>query len=326
MLSLRQATLRAVRAASTAANAAPNVAFIGLGNMGSGMALNLHRNGASIRTHDVMRDSPGVQAILAEKIQFSETVASLLDGPLDYVISMVPASNHVRELYMGKNGIIEMLGSKSEKKPILIDCSTIDISTAKEVGAYAATKGFGMLDAPVSGGVPGAQNGTLTFMVGGEAADFQRARDEVLSKMGVNAFHCGGASLGQASKTCNNLILAASMLGVAEGFRLGSRFGIDTATLFNVVNSSTGKCWASEIYCPAPGALEGTPASRDYEPPSFMVDLMAKDLQLALNAAEAVGATAPVTQHSLQVYKKVQDAGHGKLDFGCVYKHMPGAK
>eukprot|EP00397_Hematodinium_sp_SG-2012_P028101 GEMP01029568.1.p1 GENE.GEMP01029568.1~~GEMP01029568.1.p1 ORF type:complete len:246 (+),score=65.00 GEMP01029568.1:336-1073(+) len=245
---------------------------------------------------------------------------------------MVPASTHVRDLYLGTGGnagIIDALCRKLDgdgNKPILIDCSTIDIGTTKEVSAYASSKGFGMLDAPVSGGVPGAQNGTLTFMVGGDSHNFDHARTDVLSKMGANAFYCGGSSLGQATKTCNNLILAASMLGVAEGFRLGNRIGIDTATLFKVVNSSTGRCWASDTYCPAPGGRDGTPASRDYAPPSFMVDLMAKDLQLALNAAAGVGATAPITEHSLKVYKEVQKAGHGSLDFGCVYKYMPGAK
>jgi len=308
----------------------PRVGFIGLGNMGSGMAINLHKKGAYVVAHDVTTDSLGVKTVRENDISFAKTLDELLakhveDAPLDYIVSMLPASQHVSDLY--RKGIFPALSKSSvSRSPLLIDCSSIDMVTAKEVAEEAKKQGLRMVDAPVSGGAPAASAGTLTFMVGGEKADFENAR-VALKMMGPNAFHCGKNSLGQAMKACNNLILAASMLGTAEGFRLGvTKFGIDAKTFYEVVNTSSGRCWSSETYCPCPDAKEGTPATRDYQPPSFMVDLMAKDLGLALSAVEAVGGKAPMTEHSLKVYKEVQAAGHGKLDFGCVYKHMPGAK
>eukprot|EP00927_Polykrikos_kofoidii_P008612 TRINITY_DN1358_c0_g1_i1.p1 TRINITY_DN1358_c0_g1~~TRINITY_DN1358_c0_g1_i1.p1 ORF type:complete len:365 (-),score=67.08 TRINITY_DN1358_c0_g1_i1:34-1128(-) len=312
----------AVRALSSAAGAggaaSGKVAFVGLGNMGSNMARNLQKKGCDLVLYDVNPENPFVKELASQGATVARSVEEMCSYPLSAVLSMVIAPKDVYSLYCGPSGVLRHLTSK----PLLMDCSTIDPETAGVVSKEAAAAGHRMADAPVGGGVPAASAGTLTFMVGATEEDFESALP-ILQMMGTNIYHCGGPSSGQAAKICNNLILGASMLGVAEGFRLGEALGVDPAKLFGIVNNSSGRCWSSDTWCPVPGLKDGTPASRDYHPPSYVVDLLEKDLKIAIETGKAANCDMPISSFSHAMYKQVQEAGHGKLDIGCVFKHMP---
>eukprot|EP00927_Polykrikos_kofoidii_P010832 TRINITY_DN14576_c0_g1_i1.p1 TRINITY_DN14576_c0_g1~~TRINITY_DN14576_c0_g1_i1.p1 ORF type:complete len:393 (-),score=72.54 TRINITY_DN14576_c0_g1_i1:108-1202(-) len=313
------ATFRALSSASGGGEAGTGkVAFVGLGNMGSNMARNLQKKGCDLVLYDVNPENPFVKELASEGATVARSVEEMCSYPLSAVLSMVIAPKDVYDLYCGPSGVLRHLTTK----PILMDCSTIDPKTAGAVAKEAAAAGHRMADAPVGGGVPAASAGTLTFMVGASDEDFQSALP-FLEKMGKNIYHCGGPSSGQAAKICNNLILGASMLGVAEGFRLGEALGVDPKKLFGIVNNSSGRCWSSDTWCPVPGLMEATPASRDYHPPSYVVDLLEKDLKIAIETGEAASCDMPISTFSHKVYKQVQEAGHGRLDIGCVFKHMP---
>lgn len=231
---------------------------------------------------------------------------------VDAVVTMLPSSPHVRSVYLSEYGVLA--GAKAGTP--LIDSSTIDPITAREIAMEAKAKRCPMVDAPVSGGVGGAEAGTLTFMVGGEAEDFERARP-ILAAMGKNIVHCGGAGNGQVAKICNNLMLAVEMIGTSEGMTLAAKLGMDPKIFAAVVNTSSGRCWSSDTYNPFPGVLEGAPASRGYAG-GFSADLMLKDLTLVADAAKSTRQPVMLGALAQQIYQKHSLDGHGAKDFSSI--------
>ncbi len=292
-----------------------NIGFIGLGNMGRPMLRNLLKAGHKVRAYDVMA---GVrEAAREDGAAIASEAAGVLEDA-DAVITMLPAGEHVRGVYLGADGLL----SKTRSKPIFIDCSTIDVGVAREVITAAATAGFDMVDAPVSGGVGGAAAGTLTIMVGGADAAFNRAKPylEPLSKLMV---HAGGAGNGQAAKACNNMILGVTMIGVCEAFVLGEKLGLDHAKLFEVTANATGQCWTISSYCPVPGPVPTSPANNDYKA-GFTAAMMLKDLKLAQQAALATGASTPLGAEAQSIYALFNAAGFGDLDFSAIIRFLRG--
>lgn len=287
------------------------IAFIGVGNMGGPMAMNLIRAGHSLRVYDLV---PGlVDAVVAEGAERADSAASAVDGA-DAVFSMLPASQHVEALYLGDGGILAQLPAGS----LVVDCSTIAASTARTVAAVAAEQQIEMLDAPVSGGVGGAQGGTLTFIVGGSKQGFERAKP-LLEPMGKNFFHAGDAGAGQAAKMCNNMLLSILMAGTAEALQLGVDNGLDPAVLSEIMRKSSGGNWALEVYNPWPGVMENVPASRDYEG-GFLVDLMIKDLGLAMESALEEGSTVPMGSLARNLYVSHRARGFARKDFSSIQR------
>jgi 3-hydroxyisobutyrate dehydrogenase len=237
----------------------------------------------------------------------------------DVVVTMLPAGQQVREVYLGKPGALD----SAQPGTLLIDCSTIDVETARAVAAAAKERGFAMLDAPVSGGVGGAQAGTLTFMVGGEATAFERARP-ILEQMGKTIVHAGGAGNGQAAKICNNMILGVSMIAVSEAFVLAEKLGLDAQKLFDVASKSSGQCWSLTSYCPVPGPVPTSPANRGYQA-GFTAAMMLKDLKLAQEAAKAAGASTPLGADAARVYAQYVESGEGARDFSGIIRMVRGA-
>jgi 3-hydroxyisobutyrate dehydrogenase len=285
------------------------VAFIGLGNMGGPMAANLVGANFDVRVYDLSSAACDAAAEIGATVADSAAAAA---GGCDFLISMLPAGRHVAGLYLGDDGLLGALPPSTT----VLDCSTIDAQTAREVGEVAAAKGIGFLDAPVSGGVAAAQAGTLAFMCGGDEAVFQRARP-VLDAMGRASFHAGPAGAGQVAKACNNMLLAVHMLGTCEALAMGERHGLDPTRLSEIMLASSGRNWSLEVYNPWPGVMEGSPASNDYRP-GFMVDLMAKDLGLALDVAAAAGVDNRMGQLAQALYAEHQEAGNGPRDFSSV--------
>jgi 3-hydroxyisobutyrate dehydrogenase len=230
------------------------------------------------------------------------------------VITMLPAGTHVRDVYMGDGGVLERAGEEA----LLIDCSTIDVTTAREICEAAAGRGLEMVDAPVSGGVAGAAAGTLTFMVGGTESAFARA-EPVLEPMAKAVVHAGPSGNGQAAKVCNNMMLAASMIVTSEAFALADRLGLERQTMFDIVSTATGQCWALTSYCPVPGPVPASPANRDYQP-GFTAAMMNKDLKLAQQAAEAAGAATPIGAEAARLYDEFCADGNDELDFSAIFK------
>jgi 3-hydroxyisobutyrate dehydrogenase len=292
------------------------IAFLGLGNMGLPMALNLHRAGHKVAGYDVSPHAIMRWLEAGGKLA-ADTVATVRDA--DIVITMLPAGPQVREAYLGKGGVLAHVGSHA---PLLIDCSTIDVQTARDVAAAATERGLDMLDAPVSGGVGGAVAGTLTFMVGGSMEGFELARP-ILEKMGRNVVHAGESGAGQTAKICNNMILGVSMLVVSEAFVLAERLGLDPWKLFDIVCNASGQCWSLTNYCPVPGPVPASPANREYEP-GFAATLMLKDLLLSQQAAEAGGAATPLGAHAARLYQTLVEQGEGGRDFSYVYRWLSG--
>jgi 3-hydroxyisobutyrate dehydrogenase len=234
----------------------------------------------------------------------------------EVVVTMLPAGKHVRGVY--ENDVLPNVA----KGALLIDCSTIDVDSARHVGELAAKAGLEMVDAPVSGGVGGATAGTLTFMVGGSDGAFAKAQP-ILEKMGKNIVHTGPMGAGQAAKICNNMILGITMIGVAEGFLLGKRLGLDVQKLFNIVSTSSGSCWAVNNYLPLPGPVPTSPANRDYQA-GFTADNMLKDLKLAQQAAQTSGASTPMGAEAAQLFNMFVNAGGGAKDFSGIIKMLEG--
>ncbi|MDF3936365.1 3-hydroxyisobutyrate dehydrogenase [Pseudomonas citronellolis] len=284
------------------------IGFIGLGNMGGPMAANLLKAGFDLSVFDL--SSAAVQAAVGQGAKAVASPADLASADVEVIISMLPAAAHVKQVYLGAEGLL----AKVQPGVLLIDSSTIDPHSAREVSAAAQAQGNPMLDAPVSGGTAGAAAGTLTFMVGGDAADFERARP-VLAAMGKNLVHCGGAGNGQVAKVANNLLLGISMIGAAEAMSLGVKLGMDAEVLAGIINTSSGRCWASEINNP----LTGAPAARGYSG-GFGTDLMLKDLGLASEAARQ--ARQPVLLGALaqQLFQTFSNQGNGQLDFSAIVK------
>ncbi|RDV01363.1 3-hydroxyisobutyrate dehydrogenase [Undibacter mobilis] len=291
------------------------IAFIGLGNMGLPMAVNLIRAGHQVEGVDV---NPASVAKLKEAGAAPVEFAHVAAARADVVITMLPAGKHVRDVYLGANGII----AAANPGTLLIDCSTIDVDTARAVAAEAEAKGLFMVDAPVSGGVGGASAGTLTFMVGGTAQAFQRA-EPILQKMGKTIVHAGGAGTGQAAKICNNMILGISMIAVSEAFVMAEKLGLDHQKLFDISSKSSGQCWSLTTYCPVPGPVPTSPANRNYEP-GFTVAMMLKDLRLAQEAARAVGANAEMGAKAERLYSAYADSGEETRDFSGIVRFIRG--
>lgn len=288
-----------------------SIGFIGLGNMGGPMAANLIKAGHAVKVFDL--SSPAVSH-LVEQGASAATDAKHCATDVDVLISMLPASKHVKSLYLGETGLINILA----KKTLIIDCSTIDAASAREVGAELAEQGIAFVDAPVSGGVAGATAGTLTFIVGGAVAHFDKAQP-VLSDMGKNIFHAGDIGAGQVAKICNNMLLSILMAGTSEAIQMGINNGLDAKVLSDIMTASSGRNWTLELYNPCPGVMETAPASNDYKP-GFMVDLMAKDLGLAMEAAQQSNSSTPMGSMAKNLYTMLQHQGAGSEDFSAIFK------
>jgi 3-hydroxyisobutyrate dehydrogenase len=278
--------------------------------MGVPMARNLLRAGHALRIFDVVR-AP-VAALAAEGAIATATARAATEG-CELAFTMLPSSPQVREVYLGADGLIAALAPEIA----LIDCSTIDPLTAREVAAAALERGIAMADAPVSGGTAGAQAATLTFMVGATPALFERI-EPVLAQMGRNVIHCGDSGTGQTAKICNNLLLAISMIGVCEAMSLGTALGIDAKVLSDIINTSSGRCWSSDTYNPVPGIMANVPAARDYQG-GFATRLMLKDLGLATEAAQRSGQNVMLGALAQQLYQLAQRQGLGDLDFSAIF-------
>jgi len=298
------------------------VGFIGLGNMGAHMAQNLIKNGHPLVVHDVNEASTKA---LQQK---NQGLVKIAKNPKDVasqvttIITMLPSSPHVQQVYCNADtGILSVVKENS----LLIDASTIDPNVARDVSQKAKEKKAILLDAPVSGGVGGAEKGTLTFMVGGTKEEFERAK-EVLQFMGKNIVHCGGSGNGQVVKVCNNLALAIEMIGISEAMNLGVSLGMDPKVLAGIFNTSTSRCWSSDTYNPVPGVMENVPSSRGYTG-GFGTALMHKDMGLATDAARAAGQHMPLAALTQAIYAEVIKQGDGGKDFSYVYeflaKHAP---
>jgi 3-hydroxyisobutyrate dehydrogenase len=288
------------------------VGFVGLGNMGGPMARNLARAGHAVAAFDI------VPALVARAVAGGATAAGSAAEAArgaDLVITMLPAGEQVREAWIGAGG----MAAASRPDAILLDCSTIDVPTAREVAMEA---GRAFLDAPVSGGVMGAEAGTLTFMVGGPEAAFAAA-EPILKQMGRAAIHCGGAGAGQAAKACNNMVLAATMIATCEAFVLAERLGLSHQALFDVMSKSSGQSWSLTHYCPVPGPVPASPANRDYAP-GFSAALMLKDLGLAAEAAAFTNAPSPMGSRALELYREFVAQGGGGVDFSGIVRMLRG--
>ena len=286
------------------------IGFIGLGNMGLPMALNLLKAGHEVLAFDLAKTQLDAFAAAGGTIAPNAN-ATAKDAEL--LITMLPASKHVEGLYLGEDGLLKAANPKT----LLIDCSTISPTVAQAVSIAAKENGFAMLDAPVSGGTAGAQAGTLTFMVGGQLQDLERARP-VLEKMGKNIFYAGASGAGQTVKVCNNMLLGIQMLGTSEALRLGIANGIDPKVLSDIMSKSSGRNWALELYNPCPGVMENVPSSKGYAG-GFGVDLMLKDLGLAVENATNLDAYVPLGKLAQQLYEGHSKDGNGQLDFSSVF-------
>jgi len=287
-----------------------HVAFIGLGNMGGPMAANLVKSGHNVVAFDLVADAR--RQARADGASIAESAVGSVKGA-DVVITMLPAGKHVLSVW---NEVVPSMA----KGALIIDCSTIDVASAKEAHALAAKHGIASIDAPVSGGTGGAKGATLTFMCGGEDKAFAAAKP-VLEKMGKKIVHCGGAGAGQAAKICNNMILGISMIAVSEAFALGEKLGLTHQALFDVASTSSGQCWSLTSYCPVPGPVPTSPANNDYKP-GFATALMLKDLTLAQDAATAAGAATPLGKHAQEIYKTFDTTGNGGVDFSGIVRHV----
>ena len=291
------------------------IAFIGLGNMGLGMAANLVKAGYSVNAFD--RSEAALDKARAAGCSASGSLAEAVSRA-DYIVTMLPAGAHVRAVYTGDDGVL----ANAKAGAMLMDCSTIDVSTAREVIAAASKAGFDMVDAPVSGGVGGAAAGTLTFMCGGTYSAFARAKP-LLDVMGKNVFHAGAAGNGQAAKICNNMLLGIHMIGTSEAFNLAEKLGLDAQTFYDISSTASGQNWSMTSYCPAPGPVASAPSNHDYKA-GFAAAMMLKDLRLAQTAAQESGADTPLGALSEAIYSQMDEAGHGALDFSAVIKRIAG--
>ncbi|MDZ4366358.1 MAG: 3-hydroxyisobutyrate dehydrogenase [Afipia sp.] len=291
------------------------IGFVGLGNMGGPMARNLVKAGHQLKVFDL---SETAVAGLVEAGAAKAASASDAARNVEFVVTMLPAGEHVRAVYLGEGGLI----AAADKGTLFIDSSTIDVPSARETIAAAESAGMQMVDAPVSGGVGGAEAGTLTFMVGGSDDAFGKAKP-LLEKMGKNIFHAGAAGNGQVAKVCNNMILGISMIAVSEAFVLGEKLGLDAQTLFDISSTASGQCWSMTSYCPVPGPVPTSPANRGYAP-GFTAAMMLKDLRLAQDASKTARTPTPLGAQAAQLYALMEAAGEENLDFSGVIKLIRG--
>ena len=285
------------------------IAFIGLGHMGGGMAPNLVKAGHEVLAFDLVPEA--VQKAVAGGCTAASSAAEAVKDA-DVVITMLPAAHHVRMVY--ENDV----APNAKDGALLIDCSTIDVASAREVGAGLDELGFDFLDAPVSGGIAAAAAGTLALMVGGTDAQFERARP-FLEPMAKAVIHAGQLGAGQAAKICNNMILGATMIVTCEGFALAQKLGLDPQVFFDISSKASGQSWSMTSYCPVPGVGPETPADHDYEG-GFAAALMLKDLKLADEAAKSVGAYTPIGGEAEELYQRFVDRGGGSKDFSGIIK------
>lgn len=288
------------------------IAFIGLGNMGNPMAANLVKAGHVVRGFDLV--AANLDTAKGNGIAIAADASAAVEGA-DVVVTMLPAGKHVLAVYEG-------IVPAAAKGTLFIDSSTIDVGSARQAHDIAKEAGMLSIDAPVSGGVGGAEAGTLTFMAGGSAEAFARA-EAVLEPMAGRVVHCGEAGAGQAAKICNNMILGISMIGVGEAFVLAEKLGLSHQALFDVASTSSGQCWSLTTYCPVPGPVPNSPANRDYKP-GFAAALMLKDLKLAQEAAQSAGAVTPLGAEATQLYALFEAMGHGGTDFSGIINFLRG--
>ncbi|MBX3538900.1 MAG: 3-hydroxyisobutyrate dehydrogenase [Chelatococcus sp.] len=288
------------------------IAFIGLGNMGGPMAANLLAAGHSVRGFDLVAEAR--EAAAQAGVVIAASAAEAVAGA-SIVITMLPAGRHVIAVW---SELVTVVAPGA----LLIDCSTVDVDSARKAHALAAAQGHASLDAPVSGGIGGAKAGTLTFMVGGAADSFARGQ-AILARMGKNIFHCGEAGAGQVAKICNNMILGISMIGVSEAFVLGEKLGLSRQALFDVASVSSGQCWSLTTYCPVPGPVPTSPANNGYKP-GFAAALMLKDLRLAQEAANSAGVSTPLGAEAAQLYSLFAGLGSAGEDFSAIINMLRG--
>ena len=288
------------------------IAFIGLGNMGNPMAANLVKAGHAVRGFDLVPEN--LEKAERNGVTPAESAAEAIEGS-EAVITMLPAGSHVLSVY-------DEIAPRAAEGTLFIDCSTIDVESARKAHALAAGRGHLSIDAPVSGGVTGAEAGTLTFMAGGTDAAFARAKP-VLQPMAGRIVHCGAAGAGQAAKICNNMILGVSMIAVGEAFVLAEKLGLSHQALFDVASTSSGQCWSLTSYCPVPGPVPSSPANRGFKP-GFAASLMLKDLKLAQEAALASGAATPLGAEAAQLYALFNAQGYEGTDFSGIIEFLRG--
>ena len=292
------------------------IAFIGVGNMGNPMSENLIKAGKKVRVFDISKEM--IAKAKEKKFDIANSIDDLLTASVSTVITMLPAGKHSREVYLGKDGII----NKVSKNCLLIDCSTIDIKTSLEIGTNAKEKGIKMIDAPVSGGVMGAKNATLTFLVGGSKDAFNLAKP-LLEIMGKNIFHAGGLGCGNGAKICNNMALGISMIGASESLMLAKRLKIDIKKVHEIMKNASGNSWPISVYPPLPGLKEGVPSNNKYRP-GFSAGMMSKDLKLAIECAEEVKANTPLGSTANNIYDKFCKEGNDNKDFSAISKVVGG--
>ena len=292
------------------------IAFIGLGNMGIGMATNLAKAGHDVRALDISPDAVA-RAVEAGCVGAKDTREAVIDA--DIVVTMLPAGKHVRMVYGDEGGVFDI----AKPGTLFIDCSTIDVAAARAVISMAEEKGFAMIDAPVSGGVGGAASGTLTFMCGGQKEAFDRSKP-LLDIMGKNVFHAGDAGNGQVAKIANNMLLGIHMIGTCEAFNLAERLGLDAQTFYDISSTASGQNWSMTSYCPAPGPLPSAPSNNDYKP-GFSAAMMLKDLRLAQEAATTARAATPLGAQAEALYSLMESMGKDNLDFSGIMKLINGS-
>lgn len=287
-----------------------NIAFIGLGNMGGGMAANL------AKSHKVFAFDLSQDAVDKAKAAGCEIAPSANDAVKNAqcIVTMLPAGAHVKSVYLGEDGIL----ANAPKNSLFLDCSTIDIESAREVAKSAIAMGHEFCDAPVSGGVAAANAGTLTFMVGGENTSFEKAKP-ILENMGKKIFHAGANGNGQAAKICNNMLLGIHMIGTSEAFSLAKKLGLDAQTFFDISSVSSGQNWSMTSYCPVAGPVPTSPANNDYKA-GFAAAMMLKDLRLASQAASNVKAATPMGANALSLYSIMEQQGMDAMDFSAIIK------
>jgi len=292
------------------------IAFIGVGNMGLPMAENLMKSGKKIRVFDVSKNT--IEIAQKKNLDVVENLSDLVTRDVTTVITMLPEGKHSKEVFLGENGII----NKVSKDCLLIDCSTIDIQTSKEIGKKATENGIKMIDAPVSGGVMGAQKATLNIMVGGTKEAFDLALP-LLKIMGKNIFHAGELGSGNGAKICNNMSLGITMIAASESLMLAKRLNIDIKKVHEIMKNASGNSWPISVYPPLPDLIEGTPSNNNYRP-GFSAGMMNKDLKLAYECAKSVSADTPLGKAALEIYEKFCKDGNGDKDFSAISKVIGG--
>ena len=292
------------------------IAFIGVGNMGNPMAENLHKSGKKITVFDVSKEM--MERAEKKGLNTSESIESLINEEVSIVITMLPEGKHSKEIYLGDNGII----NKVSKDCLLIDCSTIDIETSKEIGKAADNQNIMMIDAPVSGGVMGAQKATLNIMVGGSKEAFDKALP-VLKILGKNIYHAGEIGSGNGAKICNNMALGIAMIAASESLMLAKRLNIDIKKVHEIMRNASGNSWPISVYPPLPGLIDGTPSNNNYRP-GFSAGMMNKDLKLAYECAKSVNAETPLGKMALEIYDQFCKEGNDTKDFSAISKVIGG--